>query len=146
MYKQRAAIFEPLGIQIANAMNQATRGGKPINKSYSAPVSPTTRGKHVARKLMQCERCHKPIGFIILAPDALELGELEDYTRLMYAEMNRAKVPAWIVGALVESAGVDELGEVRCVVRKVYPLREDIFCASPEEFNTMTEELRSKCC
>lgn len=146
MYQQRATIFEPLGIQIANAMNQATSGGKPIDKSYSAPVSPTTRGKHVARKLMQCERCHKPIGFIILAPDALELGELEDYTRLMYAEMNRFKVSGWIVGALVESAGVDELGEARCIIRKIYPQRGDVFYASPEEFNAMTDKVRKACC
>lgn len=146
MYRERAAIFGPLGKQIADAMHQATSNGQPIQKTYSHPESPATTGKHIARKLMLCETCDKPLGFIILAPDALELGELEDYTRLMYPEMNRAKVPAWIVGALVASAGVDELGEARCIVRKVYPEREAIFYASPEEFNDLTEELRRECC
>ena len=146
MYRERAAIFGPLGKRIADAMHQATSNGKPIQKKYSHPVSPATHGKHIARKLMQCERCDKPIGLIILAPDAKEIGELEDYTRLMYYEMNRYKVPSWIVGALDESAGVDELGEARCIVRKVYPDRADIFYASPEEFNAATDQVRKGCC
>jgi len=83
MYEKRAAIFKPLSLQISEAMTQATSGGKPVQKTYSAPVSPANRGKHVARKLMQCERCDKGIGLVILAPGAVELGELEDYTRLM---------------------------------------------------------------
>jgi len=95
---------------------------------------------------MQCERCNKAIGFIVLAPDALELGELEDYARLMYPEIAKENVPAWIVGGLVPSAGVDSSNEPRCVVRKIYPQREAVFYASPDEFNNLTEGLRKRCC
>jgi len=146
MFEQRAAIFKPLSIQISDAMDQATSSGRPIDKSYSAPVSPITRGKNVPYKLIPCQRCNKGIGLLILAPDAVELGQLEDYTRLMYPEMSKQNVPTWIVGGLMPSAGMDTRNELRCIVRKVYPQREDVFYASPEEFNEATEQLLKKCC
>ena len=146
MFEQRAAIFKPLSLQLTNAMDQATSGGQPIQKSYSAPVHPPTRGKNIPYKLIPCQRCNKGIGLIILAPDAIELGQLEDYTRLMYPEMSKHDVPTWIVGGLVPSSGVDSRNEARCIVRKVYPQREDTFYASPEEFNEQTEGLLKKCC
>ena len=146
MFEKRAAIFKPLGIQISNAMDQVARSGQPIQKNYSAPTMPSTRGKNIARKLVQCEQCDKGIGLIILAPDAVDIGILEDYTRLMYPEMKQHNVPAWIVGGMSPFAGVDSANEPRCVVRKVYPQLEDIFYASPEEFNEQTEDLLIKCC
>ena len=146
MFEQRAAIFKPLALQLSTAMDQVARSGKPIQKAYSHPVAPISRGKQIARKLIQCERCDRGIGLIILAPDATALGQLEDYARLMYSEMSTHNLPAWIVGGMIPSAGVDHSNEPRCVIRKVYPQREAVFYASPDEFNILTAPLLKKCC
>lgn len=95
---------------------------------------------------MQCEKCDAGIGLVILAPEAGTEGGLEDYARLMYPEIIRFEVPNWIVGALAPSAGVDWLNKPRCIIKKVYPEREAIFYASPEEFNAITNKLREGHC
>lgn len=148
MTEKRAAIFKPLGKKIADEMHQITSRGitGTANINIPPPTTPPEPRKGIARKLMQCEKCDAGIGLIILASEAEHEGELEDYARLMYPEIIRFKVPVWIVGALTLSAGVDELNEPRCIIKKVYPKREAIFYASPEEFNAITDELREGHC
>lgn len=146
MTEKRAAIFKPLGLKIVKEMERILSKEKVHHEPAPPPVLPPEPKKGIASKLMQCEKCDAGIGLLILAPDAKDVGELEDYARLMFPEINRHKLPTWIIGALSLSAGVDVANEPRCIIKKFYPAREPIFYASPDEFNAITEKLRDKHC
>lgn len=148
MTEKRAGIFKPLGKKIADEMERITNGGKPSTGKTVKPPSnlPLEPRKGVAQKLMQCEVCDAGIGLLVLAPDAPDEGGLEDYARLMYPEISKHKLPTWIIGGLAPSQGVDDSNEPRCIIRKVYPKREAISYASPDEFNLITEKLRDRHC
>ncbi|MEN0047703.1 MAG: hypothetical protein AAF806_11645 [Bacteroidota bacterium] len=147
MTQQRAAIFKPLSKRIADEMQRMT-GGVVADDHMNAPPPfiPKEAPKKIARKLMQCEGCDAGIGLIILAPEADNECALENYARLMYPEIMQFKVPSWIVGAMIPLAGIDQSNEPRCIIKKVYPQREAIFYASPDEFNAITDQLRAEHC
>jgi len=145
MTAKRAAIFKPL-IKKITAQIEKTNIGAVAGTSSPLSNFPQEGGKGIARKLMQCERCDAAIGIVILAPDAPDEGGLEDYARLMYPEIRHHKVPTWIIGALSPSAGVDHSNESKSIIKKVFPIREPIFYASPNEFNSITDTLREKHC
>jgi len=49
---------------------------------------------------MQCEKCDGVIDLIILASDALEIGQIEDYAQLLYPEIAKHNIPVWVLEAL----------------------------------------------
>ncbi|SRR5665811_1432264 len=145
MTAERAAVFKPLSKKITDQIDKTSKEAV-AGTSFPLPNFPQEGGKGIARKLMQCERCGAGIGLVILAPDAPDEGGLEDYARLMYPEIGHHKVPTWIIGAPGPTAGVDRSNGPRSIIKKVFPIREPIFYAGPNEFNLIIDALREKHC
>ena len=96
MTEKRAAIFKPLGTELARQLDIAT-GGTGEEKWVSPPPRPAESLKRVATKLMQCERCGAPVALLIFADDATDRGGLEDYARLMYPKVVELNLPTWVI-------------------------------------------------
>ena len=133
MTEKRAAIFKPLGMELAQKFDKAIGGeGKGKGPWVDPPLRPTDPQKGVASKLMQCETCGAGVALLIFADHATDLGGLEDYARLMYPKVAELNVPTWVIGPPVGNGPPDERP---ADILKIWPEREPVSQLRPDEFN-----------
>ena len=96
MTKKRQAILEPLTREISREMERLTDGAGRTIPPVTPPEDP---GQVVASRLLQCNHCNAFVAMLVFADDARSPDLLEDYARLMYAEVARRNLPAWVIGA-----------------------------------------------
>ncbi|HEY5865151.1 MAG TPA: hypothetical protein VI542_06300, partial [Candidatus Tectomicrobia bacterium] len=77
----------------------------------------------IESKRMQCERCNAGVARLIFADDATDHGGLEDYARLMYAQMQATDLPTWVSGP---PQGTEPLPQRPADIRNVWPRREPV--------------------
>ena len=142
MTEKRAAIFKPLGIQIARQLDIAT-GGTGEDQWVDPPPTVPEPPKRVATKLMQCETCGATVALLIFADDAKDRGGLEDYARLMYPKVVELNVPTWVIGPPIES---EPKPDSPADIMKIWPEREEVSQLRPDEFNPIIEELTTTHC
>ena len=138
----RTRIFEPLGIEITNLLEQQTGSVPPSEWNGPAP-SPPRQSERIECKLMQCETCDAFVALLIFAPEATEPAHFEDYARLMYPEYTRHNLPTWIIGPSLGS-GPMELRPAD--ILPVWPKCSPIERLRPDEFTLRTEALAKKHC
>ncbi len=142
MTEKRAAIFKPLGTELARQLDIAT-GGTGEEQSVSPPPRPSASPKRVATKLMQCERCGANVALLIFADDATDRGGLEDYARLMYLKVMELNVPTWVIGPPIDS---EPSPESPADILKIWPEHEAIRQLRPDEFNPIIAALATTHC
>ena len=144
MTEKRAAIFKPLGTEMVRELQRALGGGMSEEDPWATPPPSPPAPKHkIAGKLMQCKKCGANVAFLIFAERGETQGDLEDYARLMYPEIVRHQVPTWIIGPM---SGAADTMRNPATILKVWPYREPVFRASPEEFNSVVETLEAGHC
>ena len=142
MTEKRAAIFKPLGMELARQMDIAT-GGAGEGELVSPPPRPAEPMKRVASQLIQCKRCGAGVALLIFADDAIDRGGLEDYARLMYPKVVELNVPIWVIGPPINGKpSSDSLADVL----KIWPEREAIRQIRPDEFDPIIEALATTHC
>ena len=142
MTEKRAAIFKPLGIQLARQLDIAT-GGTGEDQWVDPPPRRCESPKRVATKLMQCERCGASVALLIFADYATDHGGLEDDARLMYPKVVELNVPTWVIGPPIgNEPGLESPADIL----RIWPQREDICQLRPDEFNPIIEELTRTHC
>jgi hypothetical protein len=82
MTAERAAVFKPTGLEVADKM-AATTGPLPPGRVAETPPRPPESLEVIESKHLQCERCGAFVAVRIFAPDATDLGRFEDYARKM---------------------------------------------------------------
>ena len=97
----------------------------------------------VESKLMVCETCDTPVALLIFAVDAYTPGELEDYARMMYANIRETNLPTWIIGAEEE---VIPGKEGIALILKAWPDRQPAKKISSLIFEPMLDKLQSNHC
>ena len=142
MTAERAAVFEPLGIELTRQLDMAT-GGTGEDQSVSSLPGPSASPKRVASKLMQCERCGANVALLIFADDDADRGGLEDCARLMYPKVVELNVPTWVIGPPIES---EPSPESPADILKIWPEREAIRQLRPDEFNPIIAALATTHC
>ena len=132
MTAQRAAIFEPIGKGLSARIDKALGGRSqtPDKEDPLTPEQPPVSIEKIASKLIPCERCGRPAALLIFADHAQDVGGLEDYARLMFAQINELDVPTWII-APPQSLKMDAAANIL----KVHPEREPVCQLTPDEFN-----------
>ncbi|MEZ4850655.1 MAG: hypothetical protein R3B93_18975 [Bacteroidia bacterium] len=145
MTKKRLEVFKPVGLELMRQLDLATGGDGRIDeiKWIEPPQMPAPAKEKVLTKLMQCEKCQANVALLIFAEMATELGELEDYARIMYPKVAQLNVPAWVIGPMKES---DHPMQEPASILKIWPQREPVFRASPDEFNPMIDQLIENHC
>jgi len=142
MTEKRAAIFKPLGIELANQLERAT-GGTGGDESVFPPPRPAEPLKRVASTLMQCERCDANVALLIFADDATDRGGLEDYARLMYPKVVELNVPTWVIGPPIDG---EPSPDSPSDILKIWPEREALCQLRPDDFNPIIEALATTHC
>ena len=144
MTTKREAIFKPLGLAITQQMERAM--GQEESKEaqwVNPPEHPTEPREEIASTLMQCETCRANVALLIYADNAVEPGGLEDYARLMYANVAELNVPTWVIGP--PSGNGPPLRQVSDML-KIWPTREPVFRSCPDDFNSIIEKLITAHC
>ena len=143
MTSQRAAIFEPIGRELSNLLEQAVGESSPPATSTDAhvPKLPPKSIKQIASKLIPCPKCGRPAALLIFADDASKQGGLEDYARLMYPKMVELNVQTWVI-APPEHPGWDAAAPVL----KIWPEREPLCRLTSDEFNLRLDRVLTKHC
>jgi hypothetical protein len=129
MTEKRAAIFKPLGLQIARQLDIAT-GGTGADQWVDPPPHPAELPQRVATELIQCERCGANVALLIFAEHATDLGGLEDEARLMYPKVVELNVPTWVIGPPIESPPSPESP---ADILKIWPAREPVYQLRPDQ-------------
>jgi len=143
MTEKRAAIFKPLGIEMTRQLDIAT-GGTGEEKSVSPlPWRPSASPKQVATELIQCEKCGTNVALLIFADDAIDLGGLEDYARLMYLKVVELNVPTWVIGPPIDG---EPSPDSPADILKIWPEREALCQLRPDDFNPIIEALATTHC
>ncbi len=140
LHKKREATFLPLSKKVMAFLESQL--GK---KSRDVPVEqagPNTRHM-IANKTVTCSTCNKPIAFLVFSNEWENEGDLEDAARLMYSEIKRLNVPTWVIG---EISGEGDPNNNSTIIKKVWPKREDMYEASPSQFNVLLEALDQRHC
>ena len=144
MTAKRAAIFEPLGLELASKFDKATGGTGNVDVPWvDPPPRPIEPKKGVASKLMQCETCEAGVALLIFAEQAADPGDLEDYARLMYPQIAEQDLPTWVIGPMV---GSGPPAERPADILKVWPEREPVRRMRPDEFNSIIDRLAATHC
>ena len=143
MTAQRAAIFEPIGRELSNQLEQAVgKSSAPASSADAhAPKPPLKSIKQVANKLIPCPRCNRAAALLIFADDATDQGGLEDYARLMYPKVVELNVHTWVI-APPEEPGWDAVAGIL----KIWPEREAVCRLTPDEFNLRLDRTIAKHC
>ena len=138
MTARRAAIFAPLSETLTRQLDIAT-GGTGHGRHAHPPARPPEPQHMVASKHIQCERCDAIVALLIFADNATDQGGLEDYARLMHAQVRAFNVPTWVIGP---PTGAEPLPDERPAdILKIWPEREPVQRLSPEEFNPLLDPL-----
>jgi len=142
MTAKRAAIFKPLGLELANRL-EARTGSMPPGHGVTPPSPAPPSHELVESKLMQCERCGAGVALLIFAPGATELGRFEDYARKMYTQVTRLNVPTYVIGPAL---GDEPLMERPADILKIWPERAPMQRLRPAEFNPIIDALAQTHC
>ena len=135
--EERAAIFEPLGLEITAAFEAAIGSGAPRPTAHRPP-QPTPPPTRIASQRVECERCGAAVALLVFADDATDPGGLEDAARLMYPHIASLDVPTWIVGPPL----VDEfLEDAPSDLLKVWPEREPPRAMTPAALDAVLDAL-----
>jgi len=137
MTSQRAAIFKPLSTVLTRQLDIAT-GGSGDGRQVDPPTRPSEPQQVVESEHIQCERCDAMVALLIFADQATDPGGLEDYARLMHAQVKAFNVPTWVIGP---PSGTEPLPERPADILKIWPQREPIQRLRPAEFNPMLDPL-----
>lgn len=145
MTSERRMVFEPIGIEIAEALAERTgappKGDGELGISLPPVSSAPSPSRAMTYRLLQCARCGEPVALLIDAPDAVGPAEFEDQARLMYPEYVRHDLPTWIVGPELDGGG-----GMLADTMMVWPERGPIERLLLEPFNARIEELRARHC
>jgi hypothetical protein len=139
---ERAAIFRPLGMELARQM-EAMTGPAADSLPVNLPPRPPEPKELVESRLIPCERCGAMVAMLIFAPQATDTGGLEDYARKMYPEYTRLNLPTWIIGPAL---GGGPLMDRPADILKIWPTHTPIERQRPAEFNSMLDRLVSGHC
>jgi hypothetical protein len=142
MTAKRAAIFKPLGMELANRLEQQL-GNAGTAHGLTPPSPPPPSHELVESKMMQCARCDAGVALLIFADQATDLGGLEDYARKMYVQIRQLNVPTRVIGP---PTGSDPLPERPADILKVWPEREPVQRMRPDEFNPIIDQLARAHC
>jgi hypothetical protein len=142
MTAKRAAIFKPLGMELASRLEQQLGSAGPAQR-FTPPAPPPPSHELVESKMMQCECCAARVALLIFADQATDHGGLEDYARKMYAQIRQVNLPTWVIGP---PTGSDPLPERPADILKVWPEREPVRRMRPDEFNPIVEQLAQAHC
>ena len=137
MTQQRAAIFKPLSTVLTRQLDIAT-GGSGDDRQDDPPARPPEPQQVVESKHIQCERCNAIVALLIFADQVTDIGRLEDYARLMHAQVKSFDVPTWVIGP---PTGTEPLPERPADILKIWPQREPIQRLRPAEFNPILDPL-----
>jgi hypothetical protein len=143
MTADRAAIFQPLAMQVAQRMEAATGPTTDAGPMDLPPCCPPEPKELVEGKLIPCQRCGGMVAMLIFAPGATDAGRFEDYARKMYPEYTHLNVPTWILGPAL---GDGPLMERPADILKVWPDRAPMKRQRPAEFNAMIDQLLLRHC
>jgi len=144
MTDRRKAIFMPIGNQLIKSLEDAMIArGRPEAESINPPPPIPAQTKEIATKMFNCEKCGANVGLLIFAEPGDNDGVLEDAARIMFNKIDQFNVPTWIIG---EISGLGNPMKNKARIMKVYPERETVFEASPEEFNPVMEALENEHC
>lgn len=139
---ERAAIFQPLGMELARQMEAAT-GPTSDPLPVNLPPRPPEPKELVESRLIPCERCGTMVAMLIFAPQATNAGGFEDYARKMYPEYTRLDLQTWIIGPAL---GSGPLMDRPADILKIWPTRAPIERQRPAEFNSKLDRLVSGHC
>lgn len=134
---ERAAIFQPLGMELARQM-EAMTGSVSDPVPVNLPPRPPEPKERIESKLIPCERCGRMVAMLIFAPGATDRGGFEDYARKMYPEYTRLGLQTWIIGPAL---GGGPLMDRPADILKIWPSREPIERQRPAEFNAILDRL-----
>jgi hypothetical protein len=139
---RRRTVLEPITTKLVRQLDAQTSTvpGVPWG---TPPPSPPPPGRLIESKLMQCEHCNAGVALLIFADDATDHGDLEDYARLMYAQIRATNLPTWVIGPPVGDA---PLPERPADILKVWPHREPVRRLRPDEFNPIIAALARAHC
>lgn len=128
---RRRAVLEPVTTALVRQLEAQTGTVQGVPWG-TPPPSPPTPGRLIESKLMQCERCDAGAALLIFADEATDHGGLEDYARLMYAQIQATDLPTWVIGP---PRGEEPLPERPADILQVWPAREPVRRLRPDEFN-----------
>ncbi len=139
---ERAAIFKPLGIELAERMAAAT--GPVSQDSIGDPLPrPPESLEMIESKHIPCEQCRSIAAMLIFARDATDPGRFEDYARKMYPQYVRLNVPTWIIGPPI---GNKPPMDCPSDILKIWPAREPMRRLTPAELNSMLDRVTDGHC
>ncbi len=142
MTAERTAIFQPLGMELAQRM-EAITGPEPAGSPVTPPRRTPEPKELIESRLIPCECCGIMLAMLIFAPEATDASGFEDYARKMYPEYTRLDLQTWIIGpALGGGPLIDRPAEIL----KIWPERAPIERQRPAEFNSMLDRLISGHC
>ena len=142
MTEKRAAIFKPLGMELASRLEKQL-GSASTADNLTPPSPPPPSDELVESKMMQCEHCDAGVALLIFADQATDHGGLEDYARKMYPQVQQANLPTWVIGP---STGEEPLSERPADILKIWPQREPVQRLRPDEFNSIVDQLARTHC
>jgi hypothetical protein len=134
---ERAAIFQPLGLELARQM-EAMPGAVANAASVNLPPRPPEPKEVIESRLIPCERCGAMVAMLIFAPLATDVASFEDCARKMYPEYTRRNLPTWIIGPAL---GSGPLMERPADMLPIWPRRASLIQQRPAEFNAMLDQL-----
>jgi hypothetical protein len=135
-------VLEPVTTALVQRLEAqtATVQGAPWG---TPPSRPPTHGRVIESKLIQCKQCDAGVALLIFADEATDHGGLEDYARLMYAQIQATNLPTWVIGP---SQGEEPPPERPADILKVWPHREPVRRMRPDAFNPMINALARAHC
>jgi hypothetical protein len=139
---RRRKVLEPVTTALVRRLEAQT--ATVLSTPWGAPPpSPPSPKRLIESKLMQCERCDAGVALLIFADEATDHGGLEDYARLMYAQVQATDLPTWVIGP---PQGEEPLPERPADILKVWPHREPVRRMRPNEFNPIIAALARAHC
>jgi len=139
---RRRAVLEPVTTELVRRLDAQTSTVQGLPWGTPSPSPPPPR-RLIESKLMQCERCDAGVALLIFADDATDHGGLEDYARLMYAQIQDTNLPTWVIGP---PCSEEPLPERPADILKVWPRREPVRRLRPDEFNPIIAALARAHC
>jgi hypothetical protein len=139
---RRRQVLEPVTTALVQRLDAQTATVVALPWGTLPPSPPPPR-RVIESKLMQCERCDAGVALLIFADDATDHGGLEDYARLMYAQIQATDLPTWVIGP---PQGKEPLPERPADILKVWPRREPVHRLRPDEFNPIIQALARAHC
>ncbi len=141
MTQTRREIIEPILKELSSKVaNQVGEGKGPVQKYDTTPQQ-----HKIASQVFPCNKCGRPTGMMIIAPQAKTAGELEDYARIMYPKVKEMNVPTWVIGYKNE---IENSGELlgSSLTLKIWPKRGEAYISLSTEFNAIIDTLMSEHC